>query len=45
MDAVVIIVNVVGDALDGDLSVGFHSCYSSKIDERMSCAGPDTGTA
>ena len=39
MDAVVIIVNVVGEALDGDLSVGFHSCYSSKIDERMSCTG------
>ena len=34
MDAV----NVVGEALDGDLSVGFHSS-TSEIDERMSCTG------
>ena len=39
LDAVVIIVNVVGEALDGDLSMTFHSCHSSKIDECMSCTG------
>ena len=39
LDAVVIIVGVVGEALDGNFSMCFHSCNSSKVDECMSCTG------
>ena len=39
LDAVVIIVDVVGEALMGNFSMCLHSCNSSKIDECMSCTG------
>ena len=39
LDAVVIIVDVVVEALDGNFSMGLHSCNSTVIDERVSSTG------
>ena len=39
LDAVVIIIDVLGEALVSNFSMCLHSCSSSEIDERMSCTG------
>ena len=39
LDAVVIIIDVVGEALMSNFSMRLHSCDSSEIDECMSCTG------